>query len=176
MINLIPPSAKKSIVREYWLRVASVWLFILSAVGAIFAILLVPVYVLIKGQISVYAESAQVAINETKEYDLSSAELIRASKQARMILDLTDTIRLSRFITLIDEIEKSGVTIDSYILSQKDDIVTPITITGTALTRQALANFRETLLTHPDIKTAYLPISNLALDKNITFSVTITMK
>lgn len=176
MINLIPPSAKKSIVREYWMRVVSVWVFIMSAVSFIFATLLIPVYVLIESKTNARTESAKVALDETTKYNLSSAELIRASKQARLLLQLQDTVRFTEFVSLLEDVQNDQVSITTYDFSLQEGAIAPINISGTALTRQALATFRQALLNHPAIEDAYLPISNLALDKNITFTVTVTMK
>jgi len=39
-----------------------------------------------------------------------------------------------------------------------------------------LADFRAELLANPDIEKAFLPLSNLAQDKDLSFTVSITMK
>ena len=51
----------------------------------------------------------------------------------------------------------------------------PVNITGTATDRQSLASFRDRMLAHPLISEVNLPISNLATDKDIQFSITVTM-
>lgn len=176
MINLIPPHAKSSIVREYWFRVVSVWLFILSAVTLIIAALLIPVYVLITTQIAAYAESAEVAISEVNKFDLSSAALVRASQDAVKIVKMQDDPRFTEYITLFQSLENRAVSIHRYEFSLEGDTIAPIIIAGTAETRQALADFREALLTNERIATVVLPISNLAQDKDIDFTITVTMK
>jgi hypothetical protein len=179
MINLIPPSAKADIRREYWARVTTVWVFICSGVAFVIAILLIPVYVLINSQINVYAEAAEAAISENTKFQLSSASLIQASQRARLLTTLADEERFTDLVTLLDSIQNQNVTITTFEFSrtQTEPVETaPILITGTALTRQALADFRTALLNHPAVDTALLPISNLTLDRDIIFSVTITMK
>ncbi len=176
MINLIPQHAKSSITREYWTRVASVWLFILSGVTFIIAALLVPVYVLVNSQIAVYAESAEAAISEANKYDLSSTALVRTSQDAAKVLKMQSEPEFTEFIALFEALENRAVTIERFEFSKQGDTLAPISISGNAATRQALADFREALLTNERIDTVFLPISNLAQDKNITFTITITMK
>lgn len=176
MINLIPQHAKSNITKEYWVRVTSVWLFIQSGATLIIAALLVPVYVLVNSQIEVYSESAEAAISEVNKYDLSSTALVRASQDAAKVLGMQNDPEFTEYITLFEALENRAVTIERYEFSKQGDTLAPISISGNAATRQALADFREALLTNDRIDTVFLPISNLAQDKDITFTITITMK
>ena len=88
MINLIPTVAKKRISYEYWTRVISVCLLILTGVIITGTLLLLPVYVGINSQISVYTDSAETATEKVSKYDISSSALIKTSQQARLLLDL----------------------------------------------------------------------------------------
>lgn len=90
MINLIPQTAKRAVAREYWFRVVSAWLFVLSFVLFIIASLLIPTYATITNQISAYEESAEAALAEMNRYTLSSATLIEASKRASLILGMNN--------------------------------------------------------------------------------------
>ena len=49
-------------------------------------------------------------------------------------------------------------------------------ISGDATTRQALADFRDRLLRQPEISDVVLPISNLAKDRDIKFSISVVFK
>ncbi len=175
MINLIPPHAKSSIIREYWFRVVSVWLFIVSAVTLIITALLIPVYVLINTQITAYAESAEAAISEVNKFDLSSSALVRASQDAVKIVKMQDDPRFTEYISLFQSLENSAVSINRFEFAKDGDTVAPITIAGKAETRQSLADFREALLTNERIATVVLPISFLVQDKDIEVTFTISM-
>lgn len=176
MINLIPPSAKKSVSIEYWTRVSSVALLILSGIIATSTLLLLPIYVRINSQIKVYAESAKDATDKVSKYDLSSSALVKASTQARLLLDLQDEQTFTAIIATLLAFTNAQISIDSFELNRDKDGLTPIQITGKSLTRQSLADFRKTLLEHKDIRSAFLPISNLTQDKDISFTVTVTME
>ena len=176
MINLIPQRAKSSITREYWMRVVSVWLFILSGVTIIIAALLVPVFALVNSQITAYSASAEEAISEVNKYDLSSTALVRASQDAVKILRMQNDAKFTDYIALFESLENDSIVIERYEFTKQEEVLAPISISGKADTRQALADFREALLDNKDIETVFLPISNLAQDKNISFVITVTMK
>lgn len=176
MINLIPQSAKSSITREYWTRVFTVWLFILGGVTFIITALLIPVLVLVNTQISAYEETAKAALSEVNKYDLSSTALVRASQDAAKIIRMQDAPRFTEYITLFESLQNDAITIERFEFTKQGDALSPVSISGKAETRQALADFREALLEHDRIDTVILPISNLAQDKDINFAITVTMK
>jgi len=176
MINLIPPAAKKKIVIEYWTRVLTVWLATAAAVLMIASVFLLPSYVLLHTQIAIYAEGSEQRLVEVTEYNTSVAELISASNQARLWLDQKNYTDLLPVINLIENIANPSIRLESYHLERSDtNQLEPIIITGRASTREALADFRESLLSHADIETAVLPLSNLVRDRDISFSITVTL-
>ncbi len=176
MINLIPQTAKKRITREYWLRVVSVWILILTGVAFIVAVLLIPVYILINSKADIYTNSASAASLEIESYELSSSALIKASQQAQKIATLDEAVRFTDLITLISSLKNPSIIIDNFSFNLTETGLAPIVINGEAKTRQSLADFRTALLNHEDIAEAELPISSLALDRDINFTVTITIK
>jgi hypothetical protein len=176
MINLIPSAAKKSVTFEYWMRVVSVWMVITCLIIIVTTLLLLPVYVLLNSKIAAYAASAEEALESVAEYDVSSSALIEASVQAGLILDLTERPEFSLLIEEIKALKKPGIEITNFVFTRTSDSLAPIVLTGTATTRQALADFRETLLTDPKIEKILLPISDLTQVRDIKFTVTITMK
>lgn len=176
MTNLIPQTAKKKVVLEYWTRVVSVWIFILSGIFIISSILLIPVNFIINSQIELYSAPAEDAGKDANEFNLSTSVLIKSSNKAGLITDLENRKRFSNVFSLIESLVNNGITIESVALSREEDGLAPILITGKASTRQALADFREILLSNEEIETVFLPISNLTRDKDINFNVTVTMK
>lgn len=177
MINLIPPVAKRKILTEYWTRVATVWLGTLSAVVVIWSVALLPAYVLITTQTKVFARDSAEVKAEVDEYNTSVANLIDTSSKASRLLAQKNAVILSETINHLETLVGTGVTIESYELSRVSDTeLQPIIVTGRAATREDLANFRETLLLDPQIESALLPLSNLARDRDIAFSITITLK
>ena len=173
MINLIPPQARKDIITEYWVRVITVWMFILSAFSVIAAILLLPVYVLVTSQVEAYSSSATEAAEKVAEYDLSATTLVETNKQAQMIIGLSDVQNFSEIVVLIESLNGNDVSVSSFDFIREDKKISPIQASGKAASRQSLIDFRDRLLQHPAIDSVDLPISNLAKDKDIPFSITV---
>lgn len=176
MINLIPPSAQKQVTREYWVRVASVWLFLLGTALLIVSILNAPVYVLVRSQLGTYLQEFTLANNQSETYKSSEATIVKSNSIAQL---LTKSEQITPFSEIIDELETQataggGVSITSFNLSRKDGIIAPMTITGVADSRLQLSEFRDALEKNPRFESATLPLSSFAKDKEIPFSVTLT--
>ena len=175
MINLIPPEAKKSIATEYWVRVVTVWLWLLTASAVISAVLLLPVFVLIDTQVSAYRDSVNAAIEKIVTFENVSLELARATTQAQRIMGTDDHVRLSDLVYQLRSLEGTGVALDEVRISRTDGGVSPILITGEAVDRRSLSDFRDRLLANENVSEVDFPIANLAKDRDIPFSMTVTI-
>jgi hypothetical protein len=176
MINLIPPAAKKSITVEYWLRVISVWFFTTSVALVLGAVLMIPAYVLINLQVAAYSDSAASATQKLATLKDVSSDLNVANQQAKALIDGLRYDQLSDYVALFRGLESSEIALSQINLSRTKDGVAPIQLSGTATDRQALAHFRDNLLSQDGVDSVDLPISNLAKDKDISFTITVTMK
>lgn len=176
MINLIPPQAKKGVVKEYWTRVVSVWFYTWSAglLGGV--LIMVPAYVLISSQVSVYEASAKTASEKVASFEDVSKGLAASSQQAGKLVTSFRQSLISERIKSLRLLEKPGITISEFTVGRVDEVYEPIQVTGTARDRQALAAFRNRLLAEPNVASVDLPISNLAKDRDIQFSLTVTLK
>jgi len=175
MINLIPRSAKKNIVTEYWVRVLSTWLMLWAFAIACGTAILFPSYILVSSQVTAYEESANVASEKVADYELASVALVRASQQAREIVQQAEVAPVSSYVDLFMNLQGANVLITQLSLIQEDATIQPVRVDGKATNRQALASFRDRLLANPLISEVDLPISNLASDKDILFSIIVTM-
>ncbi len=175
MINLIPPDAKKNITTEYWIRVVTVWLWLLSVSAVVCAVLLLPVFVLIDAQISAYKDSADQAIEKIATFENVSQELARSTAQAQLIMGSGQQILLSSLVQQFRDLEGEGVALSEITIARAEAGVSPVTISGIADDRRSLSDFRDRLLAHEQIETVDFPISNLAKDRDITFSMTVTI-
>jgi len=101
--------------------------------------------------------------------------LVQASQQAREILQQSEIPSMSSYIDLFTSIQGSDITITRLSLIREESGLSPVSIIGSASDRQSLASFRDRMLAHPLITEVDLPISNLATDRNIQFSITVTM-
>lgn len=175
MINLIPRSAKKNIVTEYWVRVLSTWLILWAFAIVCGTAILFPSYILISSQVTAYEESADLASKKVADYESASVALIQSSQLAREIVVLSETDSLSSYVDLFTSLQGADILIERFSLSQEDSKILPVRISGEATDRQSLASFRDRMLDHPLITEVDLPISNLASDKDISFSIIVTM-
>lgn len=176
MINLIPPAAKKSLLIEYWVRVASTWLILWAITLLISGTILFPTYVLIGGQVAAYKSSAAEASQKVSNFEDVSRGLVQASQEAKIIVDESALIDLSDFVALIEKLQGSDVDLNQINISRNGQGFNPFIISGLAKDRQSLASFRDRLLEQKEIVSADLPISNLTRDKDILFTITVNLK
>lgn len=175
MINLIPPQAKKSITVEYWVRVGSVWALLIAFALACASFVFLPAYVLISSQVDAYTESANSASEKIASYENVTTGLIRASQEAKTAITGTNFARISDYTAIIDAAQGASISITNVSLSRTAEGITPIQVSGVAIDRQSLAAFRDRLLSEPQFTSVDLPIANLAKDRDIPFSITITV-
>lgn len=175
MTNLIPPTAKKQIVVEYWVRVCSVWVILWSVCLMISAVLLWPTYVLIVGSSTAYADSVADASERTAEYESISQSLSRASKQAQTIVVSERQPNLSLIFADITAVSGQGVGVSGVTLNRNDQGVAPVQVQGEASSRQSLAAFKDRLESILYVAGVDLPIENLAQNQDIEFNLTINI-
>jgi len=156
-------------------RVLSTWLLLWAFAIACGTAILFPSYILVSSQVDAYEESADLALQKVADYESASVALVQASQQAREIVRQADVVSVSSYVDLFTSLQGADILIEQLSLSQDDDTLLPVRMSGTAVDRQALASFRDRLLAHPLITEVDLPISNLASDKDILFSIIVTM-
>ncbi len=174
MINLIPPSARKKVLTEYWIRVLSVWLLILSVSCLVVSVLLIPVYVLVNSQINVYASSADEASSKIIEFDASASTIAAVNTKAQKLFTLKQTKQFSEIISVLDVNRGEEILIEGMEFKRQGSNINTLRLDGHATDRKSLANFRDQLMSLPNAKEVNLPIANLAKDKDIKFSITLT--
>ena len=158
------------------MRVVSVWFYTWAAALLGGVLIMVPAYVLINSQVSVYETSAKSASEKVANFEDVSKDLAASSAQAGKLLTGFRQSLVSERISTLRSLEKPGVTISEFSISRVDETYQPLQVTGTAIDRQALAAFRDRLLAQTDVASVDLPISNLAKDRDIQFSLTVVLK
>ncbi len=172
MINLIPPRARAMIIKEYWLRVVAVWLFLLGTGCLLVASVLLPTYMLLRTELITLRDQVAANAAETASFDSGSTALATAMAEVRLLQSMS-TSTYTTDIARLTEIAGSNVLLQSVEFVARDNKTT-ITITGTATTRAVLASFRDALEEDERFIDAILPISSLIKDRNIEFSMTLT--
>lgn len=176
MINLIPPKAKKIVIREYWTRVFVVWLFMLSIVLLIMAFLSVPTYILLRSLESAMASQIDYAKAEQGSYK----ELERTIKNTNALvnhLNLNEEqLSFSALLSELDAVAGPLVTLTQFGFIEEEGVLKQVSLLGQADTRVLLSTFRDKLEAHEAFASVDLPISNLAKDKDITFSMKVSLE
>ena len=176
MINLIPPDAQKQVQREYWIRVVSVWFFLLGTAFVLVALFYVPTYLLLQLQLTGYAAEYADVTSQTGEFKDAEVAIKHANEIAILLTNEKKEVLFSTIISEIEKITTEGITINSFALSRKGVDLNTIAVTGIAKTRANLSNFQSAIENNILFKSASLPLSNLTKDKDIPFSITITPK
>ncbi len=172
MINLIPPSARSMVIKEYWLRVVSVWLFLVGTACLLVASLMLPTYVLLQGELVTLRDQVAQNAAESASFDQSSAALTEAMRQATLLRDMATSSKVA-LIERINRMAGTMVRVASYDLKSVDGKV-HITLIGTADTRTALASFRDAIEADEQFVDTVLPISSLIKDRDLEFTMTLT--
>ena len=174
MINLIPPSAQKQVKHEYWIRVVTVWMLLAGISFVMCAFFLIPAYVLVQNQLDNYSTQFAEADTNNKSLKASETAIIEANAISGL---LTQSESIVSFSSIIDEIEKSknaNILLFNFSVTRTGTIFTSITISGTASSRATLSAFKEALDSNILFEKVELPLSSLAKDKDIPFTITIT--
>lgn len=174
MINLIPPSAKKSITVEYWKRVITVWLYLGSVSAVILTVFLLPTQVALRSEIGTLEDRVLAGAERVANFDTSATELITTTNQAKTLLENQSTTTPSQLINVLNSYAGNMVKVNNIQFS-KLATAGSITLSGVAGSRQGLALFRDTITADTRFATVNLPISNLIKDKDLLFSIEITL-
>jgi len=174
MINLIPPIAKKQVLKEYRFRVFSLWLILLSLVLLISSALAIPTIFLIESLASANAANI-IEIKQDQSNNDDIGETINASNEiVRQVNQSQDRIMFSELIYTLDALAGADISLTQFSFKETEGKIDAISLIGFAKTRASLSAFREVLDQHESFSDIQLPISNLAKDKDITFSMQIT--
>ncbi len=175
MINLIPPAAKKQVKIEYSIRTLSMLLVLFATALAIIGLLLVPTYVLIHSQLVTY----EAQYNEVSELTNSYEDLEKAVTVTNVIstalLTSGSELLFSELITEIKVLAIENAHLESFTMLRSEGVITELRVSGEADSRASLVAFRDALEDHSLFESAALPLSNLAKDVNIPFSISIVM-
>lgn len=177
MINLIPPHARKQVRIEYWVRSVSVWVLLAAIALFIVGVLFAPTYVLIHSQLSAYEDSYAAAAANDASYKELEASVRIANANAQKLLTGGAVHSYTNILEEVDLITNETIVLEEVRMERTSvGLIEQITLRGVAATRIALVAYQEAIEAHAFFETADLPISNLAKDKDVPFSMTVTLK
>jgi len=174
MTNLIPPDAIKAVKKEYWVRVLSVWAFLLTGTFVVFSALLVPTYVLFESQIKGFElEEAQTDKEPSEDYNQALDEITRANELAGQLSQETETFNASELLSAVEAAQSDAILINRFSYEREGETVNSIKLSGTAEDRNSLASFADALKRHPLFTEAEVPVSSLVREEDLPFNITV---
>lgn len=176
MLYLLPEEEKIIIKREYILRLFSVFVF--SAIIIVFVcfILILPTYFVSKSNLLPF-ENKEATSNKTPKNSMEDYSLFLKDIRSDM-----DRLMLVGKIENPAEIISSAVFSKNKLISiqkfyyEKSENKEILNIFGTALTRDALVAYEKKLQENDFFEKVSLPVSDLAQNKNIDFSISLSVK
>lgn len=178
LINLLPLERRRSLARDYFLRLGVVALLFTTALVLAAAALLAPTYVfLVK---SVGAKEARFAgmrsaISSSDDAALS-VRLSALRSDAEALSALARAPSASAIVRAALAISRPGIALSGFEYSKATGARSgTFIVSGIAATRDALRGYQLALERAPFARSASLPVSTYAKDSNIAFAITVTL-
>lgn len=179
MINLIPAKEKKRIAQDFYLRLFTLFFYVIGVSILIASVALLPSYFVS----SVKKNYAEVKLEMQKREPIPefSRETLSSVQELESQLDLIENARENKFVVsqkIINEIilKKLPDVRINQILYENDPVKDKkISIRGTAPSRDRLLLFRRALEDSGLFAKVDLPISNFVKGSNIQFYLTLML-
>lgn len=175
MFTLLSEQHKKFLLKQYRLRLLGVIMLFGSALCIAGAAMLLPSYVTLyleHARLEEETENALVQINKKNSQGLSTT--LEDIKSMVALVGLEET-QIYKAIRLISIKRPFGVSITSLDYTHKGD-GSAISFQGIASSRSALLAFQKELQNEKIFEIVDLPISNLAKDTDVKYSIVISGK
>lgn len=172
-MNLLPALEKKRNQREYWLRLSVTSFVVLGVVFVFGALMILPSYFLVEGKRSSLLRGADT-FNGGDDVLSTAQQIEEMTRQMAHAEELPISGDIARHMEQIIEVRPGGVTLSS-LFFQKQAGERRFTISGVAQTRESLASYTTALQEIDAFSKVAVPISNFAQNRNISFSMSITL-
>lgn len=178
MFNLLPDNLKKEIKTEYKTRLLTmIFIFVIIFQFSLF-IFVLPSWVISSSKEKDMILETEDAANAQffKDSDEIISTITSTNVRLGYITSLLEYPKVRPFADTVISSKNSSIHLTQFTYAAVNKTDTTISIQGVSATREALISFSKTLQDSKMFKTVDLPISNLAKDKDIVFSMTLTIK
>jgi len=177
MVNLLPKKEINILYRAYYVRLFTAWLLLVSCAILVGGALLVPSYV-VSERAADSGERYLAALEETvgiRERAGVTDDVRALAERLRILGDYSSEVSYGpffedAFFELTSDIRVGGIAFT------KGSDALQVSISGNAKTRTALLSFADRLRQSGHFEGVSVPVSQLAVDENIPFSITATYK
>src|SRR3989344_3256231 len=176
MFVLLSEQNKKDLLRQYRLRITSTVAFLASTIFLISIALLLPSYFLLNAEkVRLEGETENFSKHISKK---NSEGLINTLNDIKSMVALVVPEETKIFSTIKTILARrpSSVLINSFRYTRGDGKESSLVLEGMAASRNSLISFSKNLKTDPLFKSVDLPISNLARESDVKFTMTIIGK
>jgi hypothetical protein len=170
MSNLLLEDEKKSMRRDYLVRLLATLLFLLSLSLLIGSVLLLPSFFLVESK-------KQTLLKETSleglkvSLALNPREVIAdAERKIELLADVGNRERVGALLASLLKEKSAGIMLSSITYMREKDVGSFV-VGGVALSRSALVDFSNKLERNSRFTDVQLPVSNLASNRDILFSI-----
>ncbi len=175
MFTLIPEQYKKTIVREYHLRLATVGLALLFFGVMLAGAFLVPSFLL--SQSKVQSVDANLSVfNKPDVAERNKAlekELVDTRNKLTILAPKTDKLFSHEIISKILYRKVAGVSLSAIVLNKSADGKGEARLSGVASNRDTLIAFSKALEKQEPFTEVVLPVSNFAKSRDIDFTLSV---
>lgn len=178
MFNLLPENLRKKIVKEYKARLVVICILFIVLIQVSFLIFLFPSWLVSHYKEQNYSLQSDELNKTLSTLDISSTTSFIKSFNTKIGI-INDSLEYPKYVPLIDEIlskKTNSIRLSGIHYSVNSSTSGSITLEGIGDTRESLVAFSESLKTVEHFKKVDLPISNLAKDKNIGFTISISVE
>ncbi len=177
MYNLLPYQQKKSLKREYYIRLATVSVSIITILGIFLFLTLLPSYFL---SLSKKESSAkQLALARAKVADQKIENHISFTELRSLSDAVLKKIQSRSLNSIIEQIlrdKTSGIKITGFDITAPNDAgLRTVGVVGVADNRSSILEFAKKLQADQLFKKVDVPDSNFQKSKNILFTITLTV-
>lgn len=174
MANVLPETEKKRIYHEYLLRLATI-AFVLAAVSFVVStVFLTPVYLLSLAKNRATAERAEILKQSIALEDQVIVEIFTSMKRRLAFLATHRTSQSSLdALTAVLNNRTEDIELTFFFFSADEKGKATLSVEGIAANRNVLTGFAKKLEKEVLFESVRLPVSNLAQDRDIEFSLNI---
>lgn len=177
MFNLLPIQIKQEVKSEYSLRRLTIILVFILGLQASFLIFLFPTWL-----ISLYNEKEVVLQSEQASQVVSEGgvvqdgDIIKTLNTKLTVLNkVLEYPKIQTYLDVILSKKTRSISITQVSYALKDATSANMSVSGVSLSRESLVSFVKSLEETKAFKSVDLPISNLAKDKNIDFTINLVI-
>lgn len=180
MSNLITKKQKKIIQYEYYCRLFSTILILISVLGLFILAYTIPYYIYVKNSYleTIKSFEAPIAAENNENFGESMSQIVKRTLDEMRVIELyiNKNVNPSLYLSNIIEQKNNYIKINklsfSFIKSDEGQVV----VSGLSENREGLVKFIDDLNSLENFTNVNSPVSDFAKDSNIPFTLNIKIK